>query len=141
MLEKTATNQGWNNASSSQQVVIFSITHNSNPTTISITKELHYIKMDALRSQCKRFMIEGGAQHQANQNSQMLKERIWGLLKLRTQQCLAQYKSEYTFNGLGCVPLLLNIIRRTVTGIGQHTLTAQASEIPSKKGIVQAKVP
>lgn len=86
-------------------------------------------------------MIEGVSQHQASQNSQMLKECIWGTLTLRAQKCLAQYKDEYIVNGLGCGPLLLNIIRRRVTGIGQHTLMAQASETPSEKGIVQAKVP
>jgi hypothetical protein len=63
MLDKKATDQGWNDASSTQQVVIFSITHNGDPTTISITKEHHYIETDALRSQCKRFMIEGDSQH------------------------------------------------------------------------------
>jgi len=64
MLDKKATDQGWNNASSAQKIVFFSITHNGNPTTrISITKEHHYIEMDALRSQCKRFMIEGDSQH------------------------------------------------------------------------------
>ena len=63
MLDKKATYQGWNNASSAQQIVFFSITHNGDPTTISITKEHHYIEMDALRSQCKQFMIEGGSQH------------------------------------------------------------------------------
>ena len=55
---------------------------------------------------------------------------------MRAQQRLFQYKDEYTINGLCCGPLLLNIIRRIVRGIGQHTL-----EIPSKRGIVQTKVP
>jgi hypothetical protein len=63
ILDKKATDQGWNNASSTQQIGIFNITHNGDPTTISITKEHHYIEMDALRSQCKQFMIEGGSQH------------------------------------------------------------------------------
>ena len=97
--------------------------------------------MAALRAQCERFMIGKDSQNRANQNNQMLQECIWGLLTLRAQHYLAQYEAEYTVNGLGCGPLLLNIIRRTVTGIGQHTLMAQASETPSKKGIVQAKVP
>ena len=74
MLDKKATDQGWNNASSTQQIRIFNITHNGNPTTISITKEHHYIETDALRAQCERFMIGGNSQHRASQNNQMLQE-------------------------------------------------------------------
>jgi hypothetical protein len=57
MLDKKATDQGWNDASSVQQIGIFNITHNGNPTTISITKEHGHIEMAALRAQCERFMI------------------------------------------------------------------------------------
>ena len=61
---------------------------------------------------------------------------------LRAQQRLAHYEDEYTFNGLCCGPLLLNISRRTVTGNANcPTLTAQAPETPSGEGIGQAKVP
>jgi hypothetical protein len=100
MLDRKATYQGWNNASSAQQIGLFNITHNGDPTTISITKEHNYIEMAA--------MIGEDSQHQANQNNQMLKECIWGSLTLRAHQRLAQYKDEYTFNGLCCGPLLLN---------------------------------
>ena len=50
MLDKKATDQGWNNASSTQKIGIFDITHNGDPTTISITKVQHYIEMVALRA-------------------------------------------------------------------------------------------
>ncbi len=43
-----ATDQGWNDASSTQQIGIFNITHNGDPTTISITKEHGRIEMAAL---------------------------------------------------------------------------------------------
>ena len=39
MLDKKATDQGWNDASNTQQIGLFNITHNGAPTTISITKE------------------------------------------------------------------------------------------------------
>ena len=57
MLDKKATDQGWNNASNTQQIGLFNITHNGALTTISITKEYGHIKMNALRAQCERFMI------------------------------------------------------------------------------------
>jgi len=82
-LDKRATDQGWNDASSTQQIGIFNITHNGDPTTISITKEHGRIEMDALRAQCKRFMIGEDSQYQENQNNQMIAECIWGLLTLR----------------------------------------------------------
>ena len=63
MLDKKATDQGWNDASSTQQIGIFNITQNGDPTTISITKEHHYIDTAVLRTQCKRFMIGEGSQH------------------------------------------------------------------------------
>jgi hypothetical protein len=47
------TNQGWNDASSTQQIGIFNITHNGDPTTINIIKEHGRIEVDALRAQCK----------------------------------------------------------------------------------------
>ena len=53
MLDRKATDQRWNDASSAQQIGIFNITHNDDPTKISITKEHHYIEMDALRAQCE----------------------------------------------------------------------------------------
>jgi hypothetical protein len=142
MLDKKATDQGWNYASSAQKIWLFNITHNGDPSTISITKEHHYIEMAALRAQCKRFMIGEDSQHRAHQNNQMLQAYIWELLTRRAQQRLAQYKDEYTFNGLCCGPLLLNIIRHTVTGNANWpTLTAQAPETPIGEGIGQSKVP
>ncbi len=62
-LDRKATDQGWNDASSTQQIGIFNITHNSNPTTISITKEHNYIEMTALRSHCEQFMMGEDAQY------------------------------------------------------------------------------
>ena len=53
MLDKKATDQGWNNASSAQQIELFNITHNSSTTTINITKEYGHIEMAALRAQCE----------------------------------------------------------------------------------------
>ena len=63
MLDKKATDQGWNDANSTQQIGIFNIIHDGDPTTISITKEHQYIETDALRTQCERFMIGKGSQH------------------------------------------------------------------------------
>ena len=69
MLDKKATDQGWNNASSAQQIGLFKITHNGAPTTINITKEYGHIEMAALRAQCEQFMIGEDSQHRANQNN------------------------------------------------------------------------
>jgi hypothetical protein len=129
MLDKKATDQGWNYTSSAQQIGIFNITHNGDPTTISITKEHGRIEMAALRSQCERFMVGEDSQHRANQNNQMMAECIWGLLTLRAQQRIAQYEDEYTFNGLFCGPLLLKIIIRTVTGNSRVTISAIRSRM------------
>ncbi len=74
--DRKATDQGCNDASSTQQIGIFNITHNGNPTTISITKEHGRIEMAALRAQCKQFMIGEDSQHRANQNNQMMTEWI-----------------------------------------------------------------
>ena len=74
MLDKKATDQGWNNTSSAQQIGIFNITHTGKPTTISITKEHGRIEMAALRAQCEKFMIGEDSQHRANQNNQMMVE-------------------------------------------------------------------
>jgi len=52
-LDMKETNQGWNDASSTQQIGIFNITHNGDPTTINIIKEHGRIEVDALRAQCK----------------------------------------------------------------------------------------
>jgi hypothetical protein len=59
----------------------------------------------------------------------MMQECIWGSLKLRAQHCLAQYKDEYTVNGLCCGPLLLNLIKRTVTGNSRATIRAIRSQL------------
>ena len=90
MLDRKETDQGWNNASSAQQIGLFNITHNGAPTTINITKEYSHIEMAALRAQCKRFMIGEVSQHRAHQNNQMLQACIWGSLTRRAQQRLAQ---------------------------------------------------
>jgi len=63
MLDKKATDQGWNDASSTQKIGIFNVTHNGDPTTISITKKHHHIEMAALRAQCEQFMIGENSQH------------------------------------------------------------------------------
>ena len=124
MLDRKATDQGWNNASSTQQIGLFNITHNGAPNTINITKEYGRIEMAALRAQCKQFMIGEDSQHRANQNNQMLQACFWGLLTPRAQQRLAQYKDEYTFNGLFCGPLFLKIIIRTISGNSRVTISA-----------------
>ena len=77
MLDRKATDQGWNDANSTQQIGLFNITHNGDPTTISITKEHGRIEMAALRAQCERFMIGEDSQHRANEKNQMMSECIW----------------------------------------------------------------
>jgi len=129
LIDKKATDQGWNDASSTQQIGIFNITHNGDPTTISITKEHHYIEMAALRAQCKRFMIPENSQHRASQNNQMMQECIWESLTLRAQQRIAQYEDEYTLNGLLCGPLLLKIIICTVTENSRTTILTIKSRL------------
>jgi hypothetical protein len=60
LLDRKATDQGWNDASSTQQIGLFNIVQDDSffsMITISITKEQNYVKMTALRAQCKRFMI------------------------------------------------------------------------------------
>jgi hypothetical protein len=52
-----------------------------------------------------------------------------GLLTLRAQQHIYQYKDEYTFNGLLCGPLLLKIIIRTVTGNSRVAIPAIISRM------------
>jgi hypothetical protein len=59
----------------------------------------------------------------------MLQECIWGSLTLRAQHRLAQYKDEYTVNGLCCGPLLLNLIKHTVTGNSRATIRAIRSQL------------
>ncbi len=58
----------------------------------------------------------------------MLQECIWGSLTMRAQHRLVQYKDEYTVNGLCCGPLLLNLIKRTVTGNPRATIQAIRSQ-------------
>ena len=99
MLDKKAADQVWNDASSAHQIGLFNINHNGAPTSINITREYGRIEMAALRAQCKRFMIGEDSQHRVHQNNQMLQACIWELLMWRTQQRLAQYEDEYTFNG------------------------------------------
>ena len=115
MLDKKATDQGWNDASSTQQIGIFNITHDGDPTMISITKDHQYIETSVLRAQCERFMNGKGSQNQASQNNQMMQECIWGSLTLGAKQRIGRFKDEYTLNNLCCGPILLNIIKRTVS--------------------------
>jgi hypothetical protein len=59
----------------------------------------------------------------------MLQECIWGSLTLRAQHRLAQYEDEYTVNSFCCGPLLLNLIKRTVTGNSRATIRAIRSQL------------
>ena len=90
-LHKKATDQGWNDANNSQQIVLFNITHNSTVIAIDITKSYGRIDLTELWIHCVRFMTGVDAQHQANQNNQMMQVSIWDLLTMRSQQRLAQY--------------------------------------------------
>jgi hypothetical protein len=99
-LHKKATDQGWNNANNQQQIALFNVTHNGAPLLIDITKFYGRIGVTKLCTQCERFMTGTDAQHQANQNNQMMQVSIWDSLTMRAQQYLAQYKSEYTIGGV-----------------------------------------
>ena len=63
------------------------------------------------------------AQHQANQNNQMMQVSIWDLLTMQAQQSLAQYELEYTFGGVICRPLLLKVIIRPATMDSRATIS------------------
>ncbi len=66
LLDRKATDQGWNDATSTQQIVLFNIAqdnHFCSRITISITKEHNYVEMTALRAQCERFMMGKDAQY------------------------------------------------------------------------------
>jgi hypothetical protein len=132
LLGRKATDQGWNNASSTQQIGLFNVSQDDSfysRITISITKEHYYIEMTALRAQYEPFMMGKDAQYQTHKNNQMLQECIWGSLTLRAQHRLVQYEDEYTVNGLCCGPLLLNLIKRTVTGNPRATIQAIRSQL------------
>jgi hypothetical protein len=88
-LHKKATDQGWNNPTNLQQIVLFNITHNCVIIVIDITKSYKCIDLTELKTQCGRFMTGADAQHQANQNNQMMQVSIWDLLTMRAQQSLA----------------------------------------------------
>ncbi len=93
LLDRKATDQGWNDASSTQQIGLFNVAQDDSfysRITISITKEHYYIEMTALRAQYEQFMMGKDAQYQTHKNNQMLQECIWGSLTLRAQHCLAQ---------------------------------------------------
>ncbi len=87
------TDQGWNDANNSQQIVLFNITHNGTVITIDITKSYGRIDLTELWTQCGRFMTGSDTQHQANQNNQMMQVSILDLLTMRAQQSLAQHES------------------------------------------------
>ena len=122
-LHRKATDQGWNNANNPQQIALFNITHNGALTTIDITKSYGCIEVTKLWIQCGRFMTGVDAQHQANQNNQMMQVSIWDSLTMRAQQSLAQYESEYTFGGVICAPLLIKIIIRSATMDSRATIS------------------
>ena len=51
-LHKKATDQGWNDPTNTQQIVLFSIMHNGAVTVIDITKSYGRIDLTELRAQC-----------------------------------------------------------------------------------------
>jgi hypothetical protein len=106
-LHKKATDQGWNDPSNPQQIVLFDVTHNGATIKIDITKSYGRIDLNELRIQCGRFMTGVDAQNRANQNNQMMQESIWGSLTMRAQQSLAQHEPDYIFGDVICGPLLL----------------------------------
>ena len=122
-LHKKATDQGWNDANNSQQIVLFNITHNGTIIAIDITKSYGRIDLTELLTQCAQFMTGVDAQHQANQNNQMMQVRIWDSLTMQAHKSLAQYESEYTFGGVICGPLLLKIIIRLSTMDSRATIS------------------
>ena len=66
LLYRKATDQGWNDASSAQQIGLFNIAQDDSfysRITISITKEHNYVEMTALRAQCERFLMGKYAQY------------------------------------------------------------------------------
>jgi len=131
-LHKKATDQGWNKANNSQQIVLFNATHSGIIITPNITKFYGRIELTELQTQCGRFMTGADAQHRANQNNQMMQVRIWDSLTMRAQQSLAQYELEYTFGGVTCGPLLLKIIIRLATMDSRATISiirAQLNDI------------
>ena len=75
-LHKKATDQGWNDPNNTQQISLFNVTHNSAVIAINVTKSYGRIDLTELRTQCGRFMTGVDAQHQANQNSQMMQVSI-----------------------------------------------------------------
>jgi len=99
-LHMKTTHQGWNNPSNTQQIALFDITHNGAVIAIDITKSDGRIDLTELWTQCGQFMTGADAQHQANQNNQMVQMSIWNLITMRAQQSLAQHESEYTLGGI-----------------------------------------
>ena len=75
-LHKKATDQGWNNANNPQQIALFNITHNGTIIAINITKSYGRIELTELWIQCGRFMTRVDAQHQGNENNQMMQVSI-----------------------------------------------------------------
>ena len=131
-LHKKAIDQGWNDANNPQQIALFNVMHNGALIKINITKSYGRIEVTKPRTQCEQFMTGADAQHQANQNNQMMQVRIWGLLTMGAQQSLAQYKSKYTFGGAICGPLLLKIIICAATMDSRATISiirAQLNDI------------
>ncbi len=66
LLDRKATDQGWNDASSTHQIGLFNIAQDipfCSKITISITKDHNSVEMTDLRAQCKRFMIWKYAQY------------------------------------------------------------------------------
>jgi hypothetical protein len=133
-LHKKASDQGWNDPSNLQQIVLFNFTHNGAAIQIDITKSYGRIDLNELRIQCGRFMTGVDAQHRAHQNNQMMQESIWGSLTMRAQQSLAQHEPDYIVGGVVCGPLLLKVIIRSATMDSRSTISilrAQLNDIDS----------
>jgi hypothetical protein len=128
-LHKKATDQGWNDPSNTQQIVLFNVTHNGAFIKIDITKAYGRIEIIELRIQCVRFMTGADAQQRANQNNQMMQESIWGSLTMRAQKSLSQHEPEYTFGGVICGPLLLKVIIRSATMDSRSTISILQAQL------------
>ena len=68
-------------------------------------------------------MTGADAQHQSNQNNQMMQVSIWDLLTMQAQQSLAQHESEYTLGGVIYGPQLLILIIRLATMDSRSTIS------------------
>ena len=102
---------------------MFNITHNGAVIAINITKSYGRIDITELWNQCEKFMTGADAQHQANQNNQMMQMSIWDSITMRAQQILTQHEPDYTLGGIICGPLLLKVIIRSATMDSRSTIS------------------